>query len=361
MICPKCAATIQDDSKFCPYCGENFEEKKQVDDMYAAESVSSGRKSVFEPLDSDQTQNVYAQSTVENQNVAKIKKSSQKNKVIIIVAAIVLVLILFAIIMGVLSDKKSKRESQNNAGITSSVKVPEYAITLRVKSVPNIVFSTYDIKIYIDNEAKGTLKNGDTQAYSLTLEEGNHTLMACSADDSSVKGKVSFDVKKDAKLQFEISSKSDEIEIESVTFEEDTTVETTQNTTEAEENIPFSTNDNKTAKKGSSGVYAYNNRGSQYQVYYIIDFDAGYVYYFTDGNGENGCEKVKIESGNLNDTVIITYHDDGTTWSYGLHFKYKEHPEHLIVQDNDCFDWDFYPTDLEKAMALKATKKIVEY
>ena len=123
----------------------------------------------------------------------------------------------------------------------------------------------------------------------------------------------------------------------------------------------YSTNDYETAKNGSTGVFSYRDRGSSYDIYWIIDFDEGYVYYFTDGNGESSCDRLKIDSGTLNDKVTITYHDGGDTWSYKLHFKYVEHPETLIMVDQNGFDWEYSTTDLDDALALRATKTIKDY
>ncbi len=123
--------------------------------------------------------------------------------------------------------------------------------------------------------------------------------------------------------------------------------------------VSYSTNDTSTVKNGNTGIYAYRNRGGQYYVYFIIDFDNGYVYYFTDSEG--GCIKTKIESGTLNDVLIITYHDGDMEWSEGLHFKWKNQPDHLILQDSDGFEYDFYTTDLEDALALRDSKTIKDY
>lgn len=125
--------------------------------------------------------------------------------------------------------------------------------------------------------------------------------------------------------------------------------------------VSYSTNDKNTVKNGNSGVYAYRNRGGSYYIYYIIDFDEGYVYRFLDGNGDNTCEKVKIESGTLNDVVIITYNEGGYKYSNGLHFKWKNQPDHLVLQDDDGFDWDFYTTDLDDALKVRNSKKIIQY
>lgn len=129
----------------------------------------------------------------------------------------------------------------------------------------------------------------------------------------------------------------------------------------AEGGFDYSTNSRSTIKNGNSGVYAYKSRGGSYSIYWIIDFDKGYVYYFVDGNGEMTCDRVKMVSGNLNSVLIITYHEGGTKWSYGLHFKYKNQPDHLIVQDNDGFEYDFYPTNLKNALSLRNKRTIINY
>ncbi|MEE0312004.1 MAG: DUF6591 domain-containing protein [Oscillospiraceae bacterium] len=123
----------------------------------------------------------------------------------------------------------------------------------------------------------------------------------------------------------------------------------------------YSTNDYETAKNGNTGVFSYRDRGSSYDIYWIIDFDEGYVYYFTDENGESSCDRLKIDSGTLNDKVTITYHDGGDTWSYKLHFKYVDHPETLIMVDQNGFDWEYSTTDLDDALNLRATKNIKDY
>ena len=123
----------------------------------------------------------------------------------------------------------------------------------------------------------------------------------------------------------------------------------------------YSTNDYETAKNGNSGVFSYRERGGSYDIYWIIDFDEGYVYYFTDGNGESFCDRLKIESGTLNDKITITYHDGGDTWSYKLHFKYVNHPETLIMVDQNGFDWEYSTTDLDDALGIRDTKTIKDY
>lgn len=129
----------------------------------------------------------------------------------------------------------------------------------------------------------------------------------------------------------------------------------------APSSVFYSTNDYETAKNGNAGVFSYIDRGASYDIYWIIDFDEGYVYYFTDGDGETWCDRLKIESGTLNDKITITYHDGGDTWSYKLHFKYVNHPETLIMVDQNGFDFEYSTTDLDDALALRDTKNIKDY
>lgn len=140
------------------------------------------------------------------------------------------------------------------------------------------------------------------------------------------------------------------------------TTSTSNNTSATTPNsVSYSTNDKTTVKNGNSGVYAYADKGVNYDIYYIIDFDEGYVYYFLDGNGDKYGDRLKIDSGDLNSVLIITYHDGGDVWSYGLHFKWKNQPDHLIVEGEDGFEADFYPTDLDDALTIRDSKIIKDF
>lgn len=145
--------------------------------------------------------------------------------------------------------------------------------------------------------------------------------------------------------------------------EDDDPNKTTETIPAEDDNRPvfYSTNDYETAKQGNSGVFSYKSTGGSYDIYWIIDFDEGYVYWFTDGNGDSTCDRLKIDSGTLNDKVIITYHDGSDEWSYSLHFKYVDHPETLIMVDNDGFDYRYATTDLNNAISIRDTKTINDY
>ncbi len=123
----------------------------------------------------------------------------------------------------------------------------------------------------------------------------------------------------------------------------------------------YTSNDKNHYKDGDSGQYAYKASHQNYDIYLIIDFDEGYVYRFLDGDGNTDCDKVAITSGSLNDVLIITYHEGGSSWQNGLHFKYKNQPDQLILEDDDHFEYDFTGTSLKTALSKKASKKIYIY
>ena len=137
----------------------------------------------------------------------------------------------------------------------------------------------------------------------------------------------------------------------------------TENDTEQkteQETVSYSTNTIDTVKDGNAGVYSYIKEGPQYDQYYIIDFEEGYVYSFDQGSSED-CDRLKLDSGDLKSGVTITYHAGEDVWSYELYFEEQDNPEHLIMKDNDGFTYDYYPTGLEEAVKLKNSKYVHDY
>lgn len=128
-----------------------------------------------------------------------------------------------------------------------------------------------------------------------------------------------------------------------------------------ENSVFYSTNNFDSAKLGNSGIFSYKTSGGSYSNYYIVDFDGGFVYYFSYGNGNSTCDRLKIESGDLNSGVLYTYHDGSSTWSECLHFKYKNQPDHLIYEDSDGFEYDYYATDLSEALEIRDSMEIINY
>jgi hypothetical protein len=90
-----------------------------------------------------------------------------------------------------------------------------------------------------------------------------------------------------------------------------------------------------------------------------VDFDHGYVYRFR--NDEDTGMAAKIVSGDLNSYVLLRYKDSSGTWENAVHFKYKNLPDTLILQDDDGFETTFYETDLSEAVKIYKTKTVYDY
>ncbi|MDH6366266.1 MULTISPECIES: zinc ribbon domain-containing protein [unclassified Breznakia] len=251
-------------------------------------------------------------------------------------------------------------EYVGNKLIHISVTETKFELELEVDCKENLIFSTYDVEIFIDDEYVEKIKHGDKKTYNLLVTKGEHTLKFISASDESLNGKIKFKMNNSQSLKYKISCSRNGVSVETKETSNSLSEDIESNQTTDNSKLYYSTNTKEQACNGNSGKFAYRESGSYYDKYYIIDFDEGYVYFFTDGNGDDG-ERVRIESGTLNDTMIITWHDGSDTWSYYLHFKYKQHPETLMVTDNDGFQMKFSPTDLSKALNLKNSKNIKDY
>lgn len=118
--------------------------------------------------------------------------------------AIVAIFTVAAIVLGA-NDSKKTSESVQDA--------PSYPVHLSVDCSENLLFSRYDLAIYVDSEKVGTLDHGAEDSWDLTLDKGQHTLRVQKADDSSVDGRKTFKVDQNEKVSCTVYPKHDQIEI----------------------------------------------------------------------------------------------------------------------------------------------------
>jgi len=260
--------------------------------------------------------------------------------------------------------KEEKHKQEERSRKTLKVLIPIFALVL--------------IGIFgmtkIQNSQKEKASIAEEAALQLVVQEIQEDISAGRYDEAIVKANglyytsgYSNEIKK--KWNSTRNALIDEIEAARKQTEQETMVVDANDEITDNENIQggktdqvsYSTNGKDTVKNGNTGIYSYRSRGGEYYIYYIIDFDEGYVYRFCEGNGDAICDRVKIETGDLNNVLIITYHDGEDSWSYGLHFKWKNQPDTLIVQEEDGYEYAFYSTDLQSASALKESKTIYDY
>lgn len=118
--------------------------------------------------------------------------------------AIVVIVTVVAIVLGANGPKKTSEPVQD---------APSYPVHLSVDCSENLLFSRYDLAIYVDSEKVGTLDHGAEDSWDLTLDKGQHTLRVQKADDSSVDGRKTFKVDQNEKVSCTVYAKHDQIEI----------------------------------------------------------------------------------------------------------------------------------------------------
>lgn len=105
---------------------------------------------------------------------------------------------------------------QGNGVMAISVDEPEYAVSVEIECVENLLFSKYDVDVYIDDSMQGTIAHGTTQAYSLSLTKGVYEIKLVNAEDDEVTGTITMDIHQDESLKYKISCTSSKINVETI-------------------------------------------------------------------------------------------------------------------------------------------------
>ena len=126
-----------------------------------------------------------------------------KHKKLLIIGVVLLGLALLGTIFG--------SDSENDKSDSTSAK--SYKLQLDVTLEENIVMSTYDVEIYIDDEKQGIVKQGETYAGEVTVEEGTHEIRFNKSGDTSVSGETSIEIKEDTAFTCSLKSHHGSIDI----------------------------------------------------------------------------------------------------------------------------------------------------
>lgn len=125
--------------------------------------------------------------------------------------------------------------------------------------------------------------------------------------------------------------------------------------------VYYLSRDGSVPEDGNAGKFAYSSEGEGYSLYCIIDFDEGFVYRFRSDSSDKTCDRMKIDRGDLNTGLTVTYHNGGDQWNYGLKFGTPNRPDLMVLIDNNGFHYDYHTTGLKDAMILRAGKVIIDY
>ena len=109
---------------------------------------------------------------------------------------------------------------EGNSIMSVSLEEPEYELALTITCEENLLFSRYDVEVFLGDESLGTVPHGGSETFSKELPKGSYTLKFVNAEDGSVTGETVLEVKEDATLEFGISCTSTGIEVEEAGEEE---------------------------------------------------------------------------------------------------------------------------------------------
>lgn len=97
---------------------------------------------------------------------------------------------------------------------------PTKAVALQIECAENLIFSKYDIDVYVDGKKLGSVDHGKTRTFDVELTEGDHELVITEQGNEDVDGTQEFSVEGEDTLYFKVWCKSDRVDIEVITKEE---------------------------------------------------------------------------------------------------------------------------------------------
>lgn len=124
-----------------------------------------------------------------------------------IIAGAVLLFIILMIITGVSSSKKGKENQSEKAAET-------YDVRIQLECEENLVFSKYNMNVYVDEEKIGELGHGTTNSYTVNLENGTHQLLLSEESNSSNKNFVNFEVNGSCEYKYHVRCEKNSISLD---------------------------------------------------------------------------------------------------------------------------------------------------
>lgn len=160
-----------------------------------------------------------------NFNAEDVKGWLTKNKEVVVFAAaslVVLALALGATLIFSSSSSSTKSPTSNSATSTTSNKTTapkktetkkSYSTQIKVKCEKNLVLSTYDVEIFVDDTSIATLDHGDEGSWDRSITQGSHTLKICKKGDTSVDGTKVFTISAESVIECTVSTTSTQVQI----------------------------------------------------------------------------------------------------------------------------------------------------
>lgn len=127
--------------------------------------------------------------------------------------------------------------SGNKQNISVSVEepnIPKYTVQIELDCIENLLFSKYDLDIYVDDTNIGKLDHGANRTYNVDLGEGMHTLTITKRGDKNIDGSVDFTISENSEFKYKLSCTRNQVKVEEILQNEASDIENTQTHTEEE-------------------------------------------------------------------------------------------------------------------------------
>lgn len=226
---------------------------------------------------------------------------------------------------------------QGNKIIHILLEEPQYTASIEIQCDENLIFSQYDVEIYVDDEYLGTVDHGSNESYSPVLKKGTHLIQFIDEEDSTVTGEVEIDLEQDEEYLFKIHCYSTSVNLKAMkgTLSEDekekqeteetedeqenesadtpspsaTAEPTPSSTSEEEENITVENNED-FAKLLTVSDYDYYTEFAKKYEGKTIEFDASIDDFFANSK--------------WNYDILLSAGDYSTTEVHGPSFKFDD-------------------------------------
>lgn len=211
--------------------------------------------------------------------------------------------------------------------IPAALASSSYTLQIDIDFVPNLIFSTYDVDLYLNDTKLATLPHGEDYAGSFIVAEGQNTIYFYRNGKKKVKGSIEMDVTGNVRVSCQLFCYSEKVDPTEVVIEtvENAAEELTDIGAQEEKEIAAlqafyddfmenGTADNLKELAEKYGLYTdYRNTGTGYYYYKVASTkDQAKVISNSDlgGPGNYIVIKVNIFKDNLIDSVLFHKNSD---------------------------------------------------
>lgn len=343
--CPKCGAPMEIDYDellmTCPYC----DNKMAFEGPAAKDAVREREKTRRKKIEAEK------QVKLEEMRQEEVRRSSEEAaRAFKWLAPIAAVLLLIAIIWTGVASCTGKSDDKTYA-IDNTV--ASYTEHFDLTCTKNMMFSKYDVDVYVDDSMVYTLDHGSQDTFDLEMNEGTHELRF-KEHSGSADGKKTVNITGEAYITAVLHCTDDQIEIQ------DFSVQTAEEKSEPKQKA--SAADGADSQTEENNSQASKNRPSK--LAYMLDFENGipepytmYIVFNTKKKSVSQCLSTLPDykykgtyTGKVGDKVVITWKDGKDSWKDTARWTDGDTDTMVYI---DSYDFE---TEWESCSVKKAEK-----